>query len=511
MGDVAPLTGPDFTLGIDSSDVPEGSLLGHAHGEAVLLIRQGKELFAIGATCTHYSSSLKDGLITGETIRCPWHHATFDLRSGEAIGAPAFNPLPCWQVAERDGRITVLSKRGPLSPAPRIDPALPESIVIVGAGAAGEAAAEELRRRGFSGSITMIDADPDSPIDRPNLSKDNLAGTAPEEWLWLHPDDFYAEQRITRRTGTVTAIDRAAKQVRLADGTSLPYGRLLLATGASPVKPTLPGSGPSVYTVRKVADLRAIVKATSTSKRAVVLGASFIGLEVAASLRARGLEVHVVAPGEVPLGNVLGPQLGAAVRALHEKHGVIFHLGQPATGLAPTGVTLADGTVIAGDFVVAGLGVRPNLERAQQAGLTVERGIIVDEALRTSDPHIFAAGDACRYPDPRSSSSLRIEHWSVAQNQGRCAAKNLLGVHTPFRDVPYFWSQHYDVTIGYVGHAEKWDTVVVDGDPLALDCAVKYLQGTTVLAVATVNRDRLSLEIHASMEKALAIPGTFGP
>ncbi len=506
MGNVT-LSGPELSNGVASTDVPDGGrLLGQLGGEAVLLIRRGGEVLAVGATCTHYSSSLGDGHLEGDTLRCPWHHGAFNIRSGEAVEGPAFNALPCWAVSEANGRITLGAKKPAPTWLPRERAGAPSSVVIIGAGAAGTAAAEEARRRGYSGPVTLVDVDADTPVDRPNVSKDSLAGTAPEDWLWLHPESFYETHGISRRRGAVKAIERVERRVVFDDGSTLPYGALLLATGATPVTPTLTGEGPRVYTLRTVANMRAIIAAADASlqrgtKRAVVLGTSFIGLEAAASLKARGLDVHVIGPDAVPLVRVLGPHLGRAVRALHEKHGIVFHFEQRATGLTAQGVVLANGQVVEGDFVVAGVGVRPNVALAEAAGLALDRGVLVDAKLRTNDPCIWAAGDVARYPDALASELIRVEHWAVAQNQGRVAARNMLGGSEPFRDVPFFWSQHYDVTIGYVGHAESWDDVQVDGSVEALDCAVTYRAKGHPLAVATINRDRVSLEAHAELTR----------
>jgi NADPH-dependent 2,4-dienoyl-CoA reductase/sulfur reductase-like enzyme/nitrite reductase/ring-hydroxylating ferredoxin subunit len=494
MGDNAPPSGPDFKKGIASAELKD-VLLGQADGESVLLVRRPGAVYAIGGKCSHYSSSMVDGLVEGDTIRCPWHHACFDLKTGEAIEGPAFNPMPCWDVKEADGRIQLFEKKKVAVP-----PAIkgPASVVIVGAGAAGESAAEELRRRGYAGPVTLIDADRDSPIDRPNLSKDNLAGTAPEEWLWLHGDDWYVEQQITRRAGKVTRLDVAARKVVFEDGATLDYGALLLATGASAISLQLPGSGPPVFSLRTAADMRAIVKAADGKKRAVVLGASFIGLEVAGSLRARGLEVHVAAPDKAPLARVLGDEVAAVVRKLHEDKGVVFHLGKKATGLDARGVVLDDGSVLEGELIVAGVGVRPNLGLAEAAGLTMDRGVKVDAFLRTSDAHIWAAGDIARFPG-KGGQAQRIEHWSLAQNHGRVAARNMLGLATPFTVAPFFWSQHYDVTIAHVGHAESWDRLEIDGAPAKLDCEVRYLKDDRAIAVVTINRDRASMAAHARL------------
>src|SRR5262249_29492564 len=301
------LKGPDLADGIQVADVPDGgSLLGHAGGEAVLLARRGDEVFAVGATCTHYSGPLADGMIVGDTVRCPWHHACFSLRTGEALRAPALNPIACYAV-ERDGeRVKVGAKREPPKP-PKLDGG-PKEVVIVGGGAAGHACAEMLRRQGYVGKLTLLGADESPPYDRPNLSKDYLAGNAPEEWIPLRPTEFYAENGIELELGVpVVRIDAAARQVHLGDGRRRGYAPLLLATGAPPTRLPIPGADlPHVHTLRTLADSRALIARAPHTVRAVVVGASFIGLEVAASLRARNIDVHVVAPEARPLERVLG-------------------------------------------------------------------------------------------------------------------------------------------------------------------------------------------------------------
>ncbi|HEX7271888.1 MAG TPA: FAD-dependent oxidoreductase, partial [Casimicrobiaceae bacterium] len=468
MSNAAPeTTGPDLAAGVVIDTMADGSMLaGHVGEQAVLLARRGSEFFALDATCTHYGGPLAEGLMVGETVHCPWHHACFSLRTGEALHAPALNPLGCWSVEARDGKVFV-RKRVPASPAVRVHAReSPRSVVIVGGGAAGFAAAEMLRRQRFEGDIHMLSDDDAPPVDRPNLSKDYLAGNAPEEWIPLRPEAFYAEQNIDLRLKTsVAALDVAAREVVLSDGTRLKYDRLLLATGAEPVRLPLPGMDlPHVHTLRTLADCRAIIARAATAKRAVVLGASFIGLEVAASLSARGLEVHVVAPEKRPMERILGRELGDFIRDLHEQHGVVFHLEDTATALEAARVKLKSGGTIEAELVVAGVGVRPRLALAEAAGLAIDRGVTVDEYLQTSAPGIFAAGDIARWPDPVSGASIRVEHWVVAQRQGQTAALNMLGARERFRAVPFFWSQHYDVPINYVGHAESWDELAVDGD-----------------------------------------------
>ncbi|MEX2154049.1 MAG: FAD-dependent oxidoreductase [Gemmatimonadaceae bacterium] len=506
MSSQTEVTGQDFTKGVPLSDIPDGGMLGgHAHGKPVLVARRGDEVFAVGATCTHYSGPLAEGLVVGDTVRCPWHHACFSLRTGEAVRAPALNPIARWTVERRGGSVFVTKEID--GPVPRrviggtASRKAPSSVVIVGAGATGDAAADMLRREGYDGSITMIGADKDAPYDRPNLSKDYLAGTAQEEWIPLRPSEYYEERKIRLALGKrVTAIEPNRSRVVLDDGTDLQFGALLLATGASPVRLPTPVEGGQVLYLRTLEDSRAIIEAAQSARRAVVIGASFIGLEVAASLRARGVEVHVVAPESYPLERIMGRALSDLVRSLHESRGVVFHLGRTARALGAD-VLLDDGTGLPADFVVVGVGVRPNDELASQAGLAVDRGVVVDEFLETGAPGIFAAGDLARYPDPRSGDRIRVEHWVHAQRQGQTAARNMLGAKERYDTVPFFWSQHYDVRISYVGHAEKWDRIEIDGNPEARDCAVSFVAGTKTLAVATVGRDLTSLQAEAAMER----------
>jgi NADPH-dependent 2,4-dienoyl-CoA reductase/sulfur reductase-like enzyme/nitrite reductase/ring-hydroxylating ferredoxin subunit len=502
----AALVGPDLAQGIALAELTDGGkLLGHARGEQILLVRRGTEIFAIGAECTHYHGPLADGLVVDETVRCPWHHACFDLRTGEALSAPAFDPVACWSVEQRDGKIFVREKREQPVKLPRarsVDKE-PDKIVIVGGGAAGFAAAERLRRERFQGSIVMLSGEDAAPIDRPNLSKDYLAGSAPEEWVPLRPDGFYSENGIELRLNThVAGIDARSREVVLANGSNVPYDRLLLATGAEPVRLSIPGADqPHVHTLRTLADCRAIITRAKTARRAVVMGASFIGLEVAASLRARGIDVHVVAPEKTPMERILGAEMGGFVRSLHEAHGVIFHLGHTATAIAGNQLTLEDGSTLAADLVIVGVGVRPRIELAERAGLTVNRGVVVNAWLETSVPEILAAGDIARLPDPRSGEMIRVEHWVVAQNQGQTAALNMLGYREKYTAVPFFWSQHYDVQINYVGHAEKWDELAVDGDIAGKNCLLRFKQAGRVLAVASIFRDVESLQAEVAMEQ----------
>ena len=456
--------GPDLTKGVSIADIAAGQmLLGHVGEDAVLLARQGDEFFAIGATCSHYSGPLAEGLMAGDTVRCPWHHARFSLRTGEAIGAPAF---------------------------------------IVGGGAAGFAAAKMLRREGFGGNLTLVSADDEPPYDRPNCSKDYLAGSAPEDWMPLKPSEFYKEYSIDLELGSeVAAIDSAPRQVALANGRIIAFDKLLLASGAEPVRLQIPGADqPHVHVLRSLSDARAIIANATAARHAVVIGASFIGLEAAAALRTRNLDVHVVAPERRPLERILGPEFGDFIRELHEEHGVVFHLEDTVTSIEGANAKLKSGATLPADVVVVGVGVRPRLELAERAGVKIDRGVAVNEYLETSIPGIYAAGDIARWPDPHTGENVRIEHWVVAERQGQAVARNMLGQEQRFSQVPFFWSQHYDVPINYVGHAEKWDSVDIDGNIKSRDCLVRYRQNGKVLAVASIFRDIDSLKAEMSME-----------
>ncbi|HXT68277.1 MAG TPA: FAD-dependent oxidoreductase [Vicinamibacterales bacterium] len=510
--------GFDFSAGVSLQQIPDGTpVAGHVggdEGDEIVVVRRGDELFAIGAHCTHYHGPLAEGLIVGDTIRCPWHHACFSLRTGEAVHAPALDPVARWNVEQRDGTVFVTPKTAEAAPsAPTSGPstarAALKSIVIVGGGAAGLAAADMLRRRGYDGTLTMLSADDAPPVDRPNLSKDYLAGTAKEDWIPLRGPEFYTENRIDLRLkARVDAVDVPGKRVHLRDGATQGFGALLLATGAQPVKLDLAGKPTvPVHYLRSFADSKAIVASATASasaaRRAVVIGASFIGLEVAASLRARNLEVHVVAPEREPLERVMGSEVGRFIRGLHESRGVVFHLGATVSGIDGHTVTLSNRVSIQADLVVVGVGVRPELALADGAGLAVDRGVSVDERLQTSAPGVFAAGDIARWPDPHTGERIRVEHWVVAERQGQAAACNMLGIGGPFDSVPFFWSQHYDISINYVGHAERWDAVDIDGSLEAHDATITYTQGARKLAVATVFRDKVSLESEREMESGV--------
>jgi NADPH-dependent 2,4-dienoyl-CoA reductase/sulfur reductase-like enzyme/nitrite reductase/ring-hydroxylating ferredoxin subunit len=502
---------PDLRAGIEIRDIADGAILsGRIDTEAAILVRRGEQYFAVGAQCTHYHGALPLGLIVADTVRCPLHHACFSLRTGAALRAPALDPIACWRVERTGGKVFVRERlpepRTPVATTDSTGGSLPTSVTIIGGGAAGLAAADTLRREGYSAAITIISADPFAPYDRPNLSKDFLMGTAPAEWMPLRSPEYYSERKIDLLLSTrVQSLDLKQRALQLESGGKIDFHSLLLATGADPVRLNIPVSGDAkLLYLRSFDDSRAIVTAAAAAKRVVVVGASFIGLEVAASLRHRGIAVHVVAPERRLFERVLGAGLGALVREVHESHGVVFHLGASVARVDGSRVSLSDGSGIEADFVVLGVGVRPSLQLAEQAGLAIDRGVLVNEYLETSAKGVFAAGDIARWPDPHTGDRIRVEHWVVAERQGQIAALNMLGRRQRFDAVPFFWSQHYDLTINYVGHAQSWDAVEIEGTLESRDCAVTYRRDGRIVAVATLSRDLKSLNAERDLESTPA-------
>jgi NADPH-dependent 2,4-dienoyl-CoA reductase/sulfur reductase-like enzyme/nitrite reductase/ring-hydroxylating ferredoxin subunit len=500
-----PPPGPDLSLGVPLSGLPESGLLaGHVDGAPVLLARLDDGIHAVAGACTHYGGPLAEGLLVGDEIRCPWHHACFSLRTGKALKAPAFAALATWRVDIVGDQVFVREQQEAVeaTPDPARTSAHPRRIVIIGGGAAAFAAATRLRDLGFDGTLTMLSADDDAPCDRPNLSKDYLAGTAPEDWIPLQSPEFYVERNIDLRLRCeVTAIETNARQVLTHSGERFDYDALLIATGAAPVRLPTPGfERPNVFVLRSLADARAIIAAVAKAKSVVLIGAGFISMEAAGALRTRGLDVHVVAREAVPMEGVFGREFGSYITAMHEEHGVKFHLQSTATQFDGEVLVLDDGTRIATDAVIVGVGVKPRVELAATAGLRVQDGILVDETLRTSDSHIFAAGDVARYP--LGADLVRIEHWVHAGRMGQAAAANMLGMKHVFDDVPFFWTHHYGLDIRYAGHAERWDDVRIDGALAARDCTARFFRDGQLLAASSIGRDLENLSIEAGLRPA---------
>lgn len=511
--------GPDLKRGIPVDQIADGGMLaGQVDGEPVLLARRGAVFYAIGASCSHYSGTLADGLLVGETVRCPLHHACFDLRTGEAVHGPAISSLPCYQV-ERHLDLVMVTALKPPGEAAQRHVALPEGkvpkrIVIVGAGAAGTAAAFALRRAGYAGEVTLLGDERAAPYDRPNLSKSYLSGSAAAEWLPLQPPAAYDTADIRLVLGTaVSRVDPADRTVSLEDGRAFPFDALLLATGANPIRPPIPGlDRPHVRTLRSRADSEALIELATSARQAVIVGAGFLGLEAAASLSVRGLTVQVVSPDTVPLAGPLGSDLGAYVQRLHEAHGVNLRLRHSVTTIGEQSVKLEDGTELPADLVVVATGVRPSTALAARSGLALAKGIQVDRYLETSHRGIFAAGDAVSWPDPRTGELTGCGHWSLAMRMGEAAALNMLGAGVPFVEQPFFWSEHYDVRINCTGNTEKWDRIEVLAGLPSDQWEQRFWRDGVQVGVATINRDHESLAAELALERQLAsVQARTGP
>ncbi|KMO44046.1 (2Fe-2S)-binding protein [Methylobacterium tarhaniae] len=511
MADTRSEEKPDFARGIPSGDLPEGAMVeGTLGADKVLLLRRDGAVRAIGARCTHLGAPLAKGIVAGGEVRCPWHHARFSLETGEAVGAPAFDPLPCYRAEERDGRITVTGRREAAARPPGRSPG---KVVVIGGGAGGHACAEWLARAGHGAAVTLVSDDPDPPYDRTFCSKQYLSGKAKREATLLAPEGFYQGEGPRLLRDRAVSLDLGAEEVVTAGGERLPYDALVIATGAAPLRPDVPGfDRPAVHTLRSLADADALIAAAGTARKVAVVGASFIGLEVAAAMVARERSVTVVAPDAVPLAKVLGEAVGRFVQGVHEEKGVAFRLGREVTGFDGEALTLDDGSRIAADLVVLGTGVAPRTDLAEAAGLTLADedeggGIAVDGNLAASAPGIYAVGDVAAYPDPRSGRRLRVEHWVHAQRQGQHVARALLGATAPFAETPFFWSGHYGTSLRYVGHAASAEDARIEGDVGKGDFAVTYREDGRDAALATCKRDQRSLEVEAAWDREGAAAG----
>lgn len=496
---------PDLENGIPGDRLPPGEMVaGTYRGKRVVLFRRDDGIVALSGECTHLGAPLDTGEVVGDQIRCPWHHARFSMLTGEAEGGPAFKPLGCFAVSETGGTVRVTGRLD-ASPRPQKG-ASGDRVVIVGSGAAGHALALHMARAGEGGRVTLITSEDEKPYDRTYLSKQYLAGDKERSDCFM-PNGDDGLPGVTLRTGTkITSIDREARSIATGEGERIAYDVLVLATGAKPVMPDFTGSdGDNVFQLRSLADADRLIAAAEKAKRAVVLGASFIGLEVAASLRERGLQVDVVDKGAVPLKPVLGTQIGSFVKGLHEDHEVRFHLERGIEVFDGETVTLDDGTQIPADLLVVGAGVAPCSELARDAGLAINDdngGVSVDGRFVTTDPAIRAIGDIASYPEARLGQPVRIEHWVAAQRHGEHLARLLLGqTGDAFEETPFFWSGHFGTQLRYVGHAAEPEAVEEEGRVADGEFAIFFgtIDGVgEAQALASCGRDRQTLRVEAS-------------
>ncbi|PIE31510.1 NAD(FAD)-dependent dehydrogenase [candidate division KSB3 bacterium] len=494
------------------SDIQAGEMkqISVEGGEILLVKTSNGTISALGAHCTHYDAELANGVLVEDTIVCPWHQACFCAKTGDLKHPPALDSLPSYEVEIRGEDIVVKLpeklKRRRVSEKVSYDPERDSrTFVILGAGAAGNAAAQTLREDGFRGRIVMISREKCLPYDRPNLDKEYLVGNAPETWLPLRSEKFYQNRDIELQLGkTVIAVDIASKTLTFLDNETLPYDKLLLATGGTPRLLDIPGSElPNIYPIRTQEDAKAVNQACEGASRAAIIGASFIGLESAFSLRQRGLDVTVIAPEEVPFESTFGKEIGAMLQQMHEENGITFALGSGVEQFEGKhrveAVILAHGTRVEADIVILGIGVNPNVGYLQGIELQPDRSVKIDETFHVTDD-VYAAGDIARFPDWRSSDGIRIEHWRTAEQHGRDAAHNMVGKNVSVSEsVPFFWTKQVDVNIRYVGHVKHWDEMIIDGDIASKTFLAFYIKHNQVYAVAGCKRDQEMGVIHELM------------
>jgi NADPH-dependent 2,4-dienoyl-CoA reductase/sulfur reductase-like enzyme/nitrite reductase/ring-hydroxylating ferredoxin subunit len=491
------------------SELAEGKMKQvSANGTEILLSRVGGNFHAVGAHCTHYGAPLVEGVLNGERVVCPWHHACFNVRTGDLQEPPAFDALPQYEVKVENDQVIV---RVPHAPSDRRTPLMTKRdkqnekvFVIAGGGAAGYTAAQTLREDGFTGRLLMITREDHLPYDRPNLSKEYLQGNAEPSWLPLRSDGFFAQHEIEVIQGKeIQRIQTVEKTITFIGGEVISCDALLLATGSEPRKlPFQLESQENVFLLRSYDDSDAIIAAAEKGKRAVVIGASFIGMEVASSLKARGCEVTVVAPDEVPFKKILGGEIGRLFQSIHERHGVNFKLGLSVSSFVGstrvTAVLLENGERLDADLLVVGVGVKPATRFLEGVALHNDGAVIVDEYMRAADD-VYAAGDIAYFPSSLTGKHQRIEHWRTAMQQGRIAAHNMAGKEKAFDGVPFFWTRQFDVGLVYVGHAQEWDEIVYQGEVTNQDFIALYISGNRVLAAAGMNRDQEMAAIEELM------------
>ncbi len=496
------MVGNQWTRVAQESDLKEGEPLGvEIDGTAVVLVRlPDGNLSACGGECPHHGAPLADGLLLGDRLVCPWHHARFEMASGRMEAAPALDDLGCWAVKVEDGEVYVRPRQR-LAPQ-RSSKQETDTIAILGAGAAGQSCAETLRREGFAGTVLLIGGEPDRPYDRTDLSKAFMAGGKEEADLYLRDEGFYGEHGITLRLGErVASISPGARELVLEGGERVRYTHAVIATGGVPRRLPVPGADlEGVFLLRSLEGARSLMAALEVDGPVVVIGAGFIGLEVAASLRSRDREVHVVAPEDVPMVPVFGERVGRMLAAMHEEGGTHLHLRTKVEEIRGDGavedIVLSDGTRLAARMVIAGLGIDPATQFLADTGLLADDGgVPVDGILRADAPGLYAAGDVAAVPDPRTGTRRRIEHWTEAERQGAHVARAILGEERDYAEMPFFWTRQFGTSLAYIGYVDKPDRIAYRGSVEGQDFAAGYYADGRLMAVAAAGRSRLSIAL----------------
>ncbi len=478
--------------------------------ESILLVRIDDEFYAIGGECTHYGAPLEQGMLHDGKIRCPWHQACFEATSGDLEEPPALDALSKYEV-NVEGEDIVLHfpeeiKTQRVSEMANYDQERDNRIfIILGAGSAGNAAAEKLRQLGYEGRVIMITREDSLPYDRTMLSKIYL-GEGMNETPLLRSEEFYQKHDIEIFTDReATNIDTSRNEVGFEDENPQSYDKLLIATGGEPRTLNIPGSDlENVYTLRSIDDADQINKTVEESTKVTIVGASFIGMETASSLTQRGLDVTIIAPESIPFENTLGEEIGQMYKDMHEENGVTFELETTVEkfegGDKVQSVILDDGTELETDFVIMGVGVEPATDFIEDFDKNSDGSLSVDETLELGID-VYAAGDIVTFPDWRTGEDIRIEHWRLAQQHGRLAADNMVGKDVVYSSVPFFWTRHYETSLQYVGHVTDWDEIIYEGDPAERDFVAYYVKDDQILAAAGFNNAHKMLVIAELMQE----------
>ena len=483
------------------SDLQDGEMKEVAVGETKILLTRIKGKFhAIGGICTHYGGNLAEGALCGERVYCPWHQSAFNVISGDLEEVPGLDAVPLFAVRVEGEDIFVKVPEGASDrrtmPMVRPDPQTDKrTFAIVGAGAAGLAAAETLRQDEFQGRILMISKDTALPYDRPEVSKGYLKGDSTKETMPWRSSEFFQEHGIeVLLSQEVSEVDTRIRTLKFKEGRSLKYDALLLATGGQARRLEVPGAGlGNIFTLRSMDDADEIVARAVKDSPAVCVGASFIGMEVAQGLTKRGMKVTVVAPGVVPFEKILGQEIGRMWQQIHEENRVSFRMGARVARFdgdnVVRAVVLEDDTRLDADLVVMGVGVRPATDFIKGVPINPDGSLTADQHMRVTEG-VYAAGDIARFPDWRTGELIRIEHWRLALQLGRIAAHNMAGKNVGYTGVPFFWTDQFDTMMQYVGYVNSWDEIIYQGSPAERNFLAFYVKHNQVLAAAGMQHEK---------------------
>jgi NADPH-dependent 2,4-dienoyl-CoA reductase/sulfur reductase-like enzyme/nitrite reductase/ring-hydroxylating ferredoxin subunit len=479
------------------SDLENGQMkLYKVDDTKILLCRIDNQFYAVSGTCPHYGAPLDHGVLSGHRVVCPWHHASFDVATGHLEEPPALDGLKKFEVTIDGEDVMLDTDKEPASAPPvTMDPKKDErTFVIIGSGAAGNMAAQTLREDGFRGRLVMVNYEERVPYDRPELSKQYMAGKAKKEWLPLRDLSFYKDRDIEWMAKHVTSVNPEFKEIKFDDGTHLPYDACLIATGGRPKTLDVAGKElQNIFTLRSYEDSDKIIEAAKSASKVAIVGASFIGMETAFSLISRDLDVTVIAPEEVPFERFFGQDVGNLFLRLHKEKGTKFRLGETVDSFQGESkvksVKLKSGETLDADLVIIGIGVTPVTDFLGGVEKRPDNSIDVDDTFQVTDG-LWAAGDVARFPDWRSPDGIRIEHWRLAKQHGRDAAHNMAGKPVKFNSVPFFWTTQVGLHFRFVGHVQDWDELLIQGDVEKPDFIAYYIKHDKVYAAAGVKRDK---------------------